>query len=345
MAIVGENRLMPGEPDCSSILVNCSNAYVRTNYSWVLGRILRDHIDSHEINLNNESIHIDIFTATGNDKRPEIDRKWIFSWVVIFTQHVLAVVPWIKYGDWTIFMVTICGTIGALAMGMLPQWILEKWVWMDDNWDKRKTAKKIVALTRGNGYHHVMVFISEKGSPGWDMEALAGGAGRSRSETRWICGVLALWWVLLLITVSGLKEHTWFLVGVGGIGMLQNIYLAGAPRKPEALNVRFQGKGPRIIGHRLKKAPDVPLSELVPPGEKFQPLTQVGGVMGALMALEEELPGAGASLLPVFFPGSLTYEPGRLKFQWEKDYWKDAIQKLEKPKAVESPPPNNLNAT
>ena len=323
MSIVGDNHLMPDAPDHPSIVINCSNAYTRTNQSWILGRILRDHEASHEVDLKSESIRIDIFVATGVDERPDIDAKWILSWVVILVQQILAAVPWILYWDWTILMVTLSGTLAALVAGMLPQWI-------DEKWSTRKIDKrKIVALTRGNGHHHVMLLINdEKRPPGPDIEALAGGGERSRSETRWICGILSVFWVLLLITVSGLKAHSWFLIGVGGIGMLQNVYLAGASRTPGAFNLHLEPYEPCpvIIGYRLKKPPKVPLSELVRPGEKFKPLTQVGGVMGALMALEDLFPQVGASLVSVFFPGTIKYEPGRFKFQWEKDYWEQALR-------------------
>jgi hypothetical protein len=43
MSSIGNNNLMP-EPDCFAKVINCENAYSRTNRSWVLGRILRDHI-------------------------------------------------------------------------------------------------------------------------------------------------------------------------------------------------------------------------------------------------------------------------------------------------------------
>ena len=110
--------------------------------------------------------------------------------------------------------------------------------------------------------------------------------------------------------------------------MLQNLYLAGASRKPGAFNIHFQQYEPCpfIIGRRLReRPPNVPLSQLPPPGRDFEPLEQVGGVMGSLMALETRFPKAGASLVSIFFPGSLKYEPGRFKFQWEKEFWKERL--------------------
>jgi hypothetical protein len=52
----------------------------------------------------------------------------------------------------------------------------------------------------------------------------------------------------------------------------------------------------------------------------------IGGVMGALMALEQRFPLVGASLVTVFFPGNMLHDPGRLDFQWEKDFWEEALR-------------------
>ena len=41
-SVVGDKQLMPGIPDCPSIVINCKNGYRRKNCSWLLGRILRD---------------------------------------------------------------------------------------------------------------------------------------------------------------------------------------------------------------------------------------------------------------------------------------------------------------
>jgi hypothetical protein len=323
MSVVGDNQLMPDKPDCQSIVVNCSNAYVRENDSWILGRILRDHESRYEVDKSQESIRIDIFETTGKDERPDIDAKWIFGWVVIVLQQVLAAAPWIRYGDWGCSLVTLCGTIGALITGALPQWSNEKWA------SRKLDKKKIVALTRGNGRHHIMIFVNEKGVSGWDLEAIASAAGEGRVETRWMCGLLVIWWTLLLITVSGLKSHSWFLIGVGGVGMLQNIYFAGSKRQAGAFNIHYKPHPthPTIIGRRLKGKPsDVPLSDLFPDDKNFHPATEkIGGVMGALMELESLYPKVGASLVTVFFPGSLTYDNGRFKFKWEKEFWKKSM--------------------
>ncbi|KAL6697177.1 hypothetical protein J3F84DRAFT_368217 [Trichoderma pleuroticola] len=89
--------------------------------------------------------------------------------------------------------------------------------------------------------------------------------------------VQLVFWVALLITVSGLKTHTWFMVAVGALGMMQNLVLAGAPRTPEALGIPVQ-------------------------------LEQVVGlprVMDTLLELEAKVPYAGKALLPIYIPGRL----------------------------------------
>jgi hypothetical protein len=141
MEIVGGKGLMP-EPDRPILVINCRNGYIRTNNSWALGRLMRDQeawLDAkksrswHDTLLDSSgqreiSLRVNNFTPdTANGvQRSEIGPTWILSCVVIVAQMVLATVPWIKHGDWPIFMVTIYGTFFALT-GSLPQWWDEKW--------------------------------------------------------------------------------------------------------------------------------------------------------------------------------------------------------------------------
>src|SRR2546421_8939078 len=63
---------------------------------------------------------------------------------------------------------------------------------------------------------------------------------KTRSKTRWVYLALTTLWTALLITISGLKEYSWFLIGIGGLGTLQTIYVAPAAAKPEELNIRLR---------------------------------------------------------------------------------------------------------
>jgi hypothetical protein len=254
---------------------------------------------------------------------------------VILVQQVIAVIPWILYGDWLILMVTACGTIASLITGSLGQWRDEKWPGR-----RMRKAGKVVALTRGNGHPHVMVIVSE--GIGWDLESMATASGSSRRDTRFIFSLLALWWTLLLVTVSGLKQNTWFLIAVGGIGMVQNIYVAGARRSAGAFNIHLEPwkDGPTIIGEVKRrhsqsnggeKFEDAEMPDedsLHENGELEVPYSRdLSGVMKALMVLETKCERAGASLLEIFFPGGLKYEPGRHLRKVEQQFWKHAFRR------------------
>ena len=349
MGIFGDRRLMP-EPDGSTIVLNCDNAYARDNNSWILSRLIRDHEASVEAaaaaapldskgNPRSVSLKVDIFMATevGINQGPNISSSWVVGCVTLIVQQVLGLLPGIFYGDWAIFMVTVSGTIFALITGALPQWSAEKWSAGRLRAGKRKT----VALTRGNGHQYVMVIIGCEGS--WDLEAMSSARLKTRPETRWAFFCLAVLWTLLLITVSGLKNHTWFLIGVGGLGMVQNVYAAASTTKPEDFNIRLQPHPyrPTITGYQMdsgKKreimSTDGSTSEEEPdgtplPGQINEP--GVSDVMGVLVELEKLLPKVGASLLTVFFPDGIEYSSARFSSNREKRFWKLAFRKVQKP--------------
>ena len=90
-------------------------------------------------------------------------------------------------------------------------------------------------------------------------------------------GVLAIFWLLLLISVAGLDKSSWYLLAIGTIGMIQNFVIAGAPRCPTAFGVHL----------------------------KFKQVFSAVKVMDALKRTEVELPRVGAYLVKEFFPGKL----------------------------------------
>lgn len=96
-------------------------------------------------------------------------------------------------------------------------------------------------------------------------------------STRIILIGLAILWILLLITAAGIKQNTWFLLAVGGIGILGNIIVAGCTRPPSAYGV--------------------PLA--------FHDVITDTKVMETLFAVEEKYPRLGKSMLATFFPGTL----------------------------------------
>jgi hypothetical protein len=260
LSAVGEKRLMP-TADYSSVVVNCANAFTRVNQSWTLSRLLRDHEARHEVDSTNpptstsprgraKSMRIDIFEL-GLPSKPSLDLVWWLGWVTIIAQIGIAFLPWILYGNWGIVVITLCGNFLALLTCALPQWRQEKWA------GRTLDSDNVTCLTRGNGHLHIMVFIGRKGS--WDFETLATATSVPHPETPYISLVLALLWTCLLISVSALKEHTWYLIGIGGIGMLQNIHAAGKARDPSASNFHLTefSRMPTIIGKRQKFRDDV----------------------------------------------------------------------------------------
>lgn len=301
-SVLGDKPLMPWEPDCPSRVINCTSGYGRINRSWILGRILRDHElsveDSPRLEYANSgataSLRIDIFEIQEKEK-PQIDRVWLLGWLTIVTQLVISVAPWIRGGDWGIFLVTTSGTIFALLTGSLRQWNLEKWAGRRLNKPgstENKSKTKTVCLTRGNGHRHVMVFVGN--GTAWDLESMATASPATLAETRWLLGVLAVLWSCLLVVVSELQQNTWFLILIGGIGMAQNIYASVARRPADAFNMSIQPYSPRptIVGLGLATPQDDETSDEDlddTTGQWRQPLDSEAtpGVRGAIRELEK----------------------------------------------------------
>ncbi|KAJ5199643.1 hypothetical protein N7491_009559 [Penicillium cf. griseofulvum] len=240
--------------------------------------------------------------------KPGYDWVYWLGIVVTVVQLGISAIPFGLHRDWSIFLVTVAGTILAYASGALPQWRKEKWAC------RTLERRKDVALTLGNGTQHVVVVLGAKG--GLDLEDMAGGQllddGEARARrgrlmqlmspgntTRMMTFLLAVLWLMLLLTSTGIQEHAWYLLAVGGAGMLQNLITAGAPRQPAMLGVPV----------RLAMRPK--------PGNEGIPIPMVFAefkVMHTLMELELDFKGAGRALLPEFFPG------GGLQ-PWEEKWW------------------------
>ena len=346
-SVIGDKQLMPSVPDCSSIVINCSTGYSRTNRSWLLGRILRDHELAVEDNPGPEyadlaatgkmiSLRIDIFEVQEN-RKPEIDRVWLLGWLTITAQLGVSIVPWIRYGDWGTFLTTACGTAFALLTGSLQQWRLEKWASRRLNQPNSiMTKTKTVCLTRGNGHRFAMILIGRGTAP--DLEEMATAKSESLAETPWLLGGLAVLWSCLLVTVSGLKQNTWFLVLIGGMGIIQNIYASAASRPSGALNMRLTpyAQRPSIVGLGFDWPYDDENSdeELGDEGQHWRRALgyqMVPGVRGAIRELEKTFPKAGVALMQEFFPALDKYEPERYRTNAEKKFWKKAFREFGMP--------------
>ena len=204
---------------------------------------------------------------------PGYDKLYFTGFVTAIIQLGIAAIPCGIFGDWGILMITASGIILSLAVGSLSQWKKEKWAC------RTRNSKKTVVLTRGNGSQHAIVVMGD--GKGLDLEDLAAGPTNvnvsSSYSTRIGILSLAVMWILLLITASAIGENTWFLLAVGGIGILQNIFVAGSERRPEAFGIPL--KFERVIGKSK--------------------------VMDTLFEVEEAYPKLGRSMLDTFFPGKL----------------------------------------
>jgi hypothetical protein len=310
MASIGDNRLMPSAPDLECSVINADSGYSRSNQSWILSRILRDfeyHWTPPEtaqavrqlLADENGKIHdkrglcITVCDAIGEPKIPHRDLLWWSGYVVTVIQLGIAAIPWALWGNWLIFVIAAAGTTLAYLTGSHPQWRTERW-------SCREKSKKTICLLRGNGAQHVLV-IRGCGT-GLDLEDLAGATGCSASESRHalvFSSALMVLWVCLLITVSGMKENTWFLLAIGTLGMLHNLVLAGSPRRPEVFGMPLEFN--TVIFHPK--------------------------VMPALQGAEMKFHGLGRSLRDVFFPAGLRPE--------ELGWWEAAEERHKREKDAE----------
>jgi hypothetical protein len=303
---VGENKLMP-TPDCDCVVINGKSGYSRSNSSWVLGRLVRDYekwMDpyvKHKVDeiileswtwLKTEAIKnrkpaperpkqaglcVSVYKPDARVRAGESAYDWLYisAFVVAIFQLGIAAIPCGLWGDWGILMITASGIFLSFVMGGLSQWKNEKWACrrLDEDHDKN------VVLTRGNGSQHAIIILGGKGF--LNLEDLAGGQTNvdvaTSNTTRIIIAGLTVLWILLLITAAAIKKNTWFLLAVGGIGILENIFIAGWRRKPAALGIPLEFVD--VVGN-VK-------------------------VMEALYEVEAKHPYVGRSILETFFPGKL----------------------------------------
>lgn len=276
LAVFGEGALMPTVV-YPSTLINARSGYGRLNYSWVLNRLL--HGVEQNLEPLDAALCVSVFRSRQHSAHASRDWIWWSGVITILIQLCVAIVPCALQSDWTIFLVTVAGAGLALSGGSLQQWRLEKW---GARLDEKNTT---FCLTRGNGFQHVLVIQNQ--APGsLNLEDLAmprrhGCSGSSKAAVT----VLAVLWIVFLINVAGLRNNTWYLLGVGFIGMAQNMLVAAVPRQPEAMGL------PLDLVTRIQ-------------GPK---------VMHVLVATERQFPLVGLALVKTFFPGGLNVT--------EEAYW------------------------
>lgn len=308
VSAVGDNKLMALDPDCKCKVIHGQSGHDKENSSWIIGRIVRDFPYWRHPNVEAKTVEVlgkrqeqlrakdpnaklppiaglvvSIYRPSLTVKTGRVERDLVY-WIgipVMVVQLGIAAIPWGLFGDWGIFLITACGIALSLATGLLPQWAKEKWAC-------RSNAKHNYILTRGNGAQHAIVVLGN--GLGFNLEDLASGQSNAlvvtNTYTRITLLALAALWILLLITAAGQKTNTWFLLAVGGLGILQNIYVAGAQRKPENFGV--------------------PLEYVTVFGDT--------SVMETMFQVEEQYKDVGRSLFREFFPGDLREHE---KIRWE----------------------------
>ncbi|KAL8690824.1 MAG: hypothetical protein Q9218_003820 [Villophora microphyllina] len=197
------------------------------------------------------------------DIRLDKDGIWFFAWTRIIVQFLVALLPLICYGDASTLVLTSSGTNLALFCGWLPRWKEEKWC-------GRENTKHDFCLLEGSGGLHVMVVCGN--GEGWNFEDLAGGRVLDCNYIGVSTFVQILLWVRLLVAVAREEGQTWFLMTVGGVGILQNIIIAGYGRRASAF--KFYLRKRKGLHHPQ--------------------------VRDALCQLEEEVPDAGCALRPIW---------------------------------------------
>ncbi|KAH8646932.1 hypothetical protein BGZ60DRAFT_329228, partial [Tricladium varicosporioides] len=341
MGIIGDGRLLP-VPDYPVKVYNLKSGYARENKNWIVGRLLRDNEmrTSKKHPLHGAALRITIYEAAECREGPGVagsGKVRFFSLLVISMQLVIASVPLILYGEWGVLLITAGGTLLVQIAGLLPQWGAEKLP------NKRKSFKTF-ALTSGNGARDVMIVLgggnsldleelsaseTPRSTRLWDslpyFSRVLGEQGEVRRHSNgsvarraivfqgiplgfWVtivvCTLNSILWLALLITVAGLKSHTWYLLLVGGMGMFQNAMVAGISRDP-----------------RKRNLPLIYLDTIIS-----------RTVMDGLMDLEVTHTNAGRCLRQEFFPGEIL----ETEVEWWNGAWKEGISEYDRKRMEDS---------
>ncbi|KAK3707959.1 hypothetical protein LTR37_011811 [Vermiconidia calcicola] len=313
---VGDNRLMP-KPELDCILINAKTGHRRPVRSWVLSRMLRDfdywkpracdEIEAAKLRDLQKSnvvawseynairareekskppaepedvrvgLRVSVWECMTADGKGSGDIVYWSGLLVSAAQLGIAVVPWGVDRECFTFAVTAAGTALAYLSGALPQWQQEKVGVRSLQNSARKKERKDVILTEGNGGHDVLLILGCEG--GLDLEALAGPQRKIDDPwfTRLASITLATLWLALLISVAGWSQNTWYLLGIGLLGLVHNVIVAGMKRQPWAWGINL-----RYVDTIVERK-----------------------VMEVLLLTEGSYPSVGRALLEEFFPGKL----------------------------------------
>lgn len=303
----------------------------RENQSWILGRLLRDLELAVERGKGNDLLKSGLMVTVykidpceGKSYKPlKPKRDWIWWSAVwgITAQLGIASGPWALKGNWSIFLILLVGNTLATLTACLPSMRMGRSGF-------RKKSTNWYALTRGNGHKHVFIIVPDTNEtdvhedevtnlsslPHLDEMAIC--TYRANTSTRILLGVLAFFWVMLLIATGGLTDDTWWLLGAGFLGTILNILVSSLPRTPEAHGMPLE-KPINKFGYRGSRA-----------GAKPK-------VREVLLQLERVYPGVGHALKPLFFTGL----PSDVDQEWNGDdvSWESAQRRLNEVRREQQP--------
>ncbi|RYO97442.1 hypothetical protein DL765_011186 [Monosporascus sp. GIB2] len=345
MSAFGDGSLMP-DPDVTCEVITISSGIKKSSNSWTLGRLLRDlerevnnfatwneevgdddtpgdFIETTDpkrmcktVGENTASLLITICTAQPGAGVPKKDGFFGLYLFIAFLQLIVSAIPTILWGNWSIIFLTALGTVLAVVTASLKEWRLEKY-------QARRHSKQTYAITRGNGHRHV--FIIEPGIqdgstgkyPGLYLDDLAGAVRKADDWTRLKSVILAVAWIWYLIMAGGLKENTWFLLAVGMLGMVQNVYAAGRHQQSKVHGIPLE-LGNTYGLRKLNQHAKIPGLATRRKKEDVYKRTLPRKTMLVLMDVEIDYPKVGQALVPEFFPNKATWR------DWEKEWWDKA---------------------
>ena len=257
-------------PGNTALLINIESGYGRTSSSWVLDQILKS-VEA-EVGTTMGPLYVSIYDVHGRSVHPaRRDWRWWMSITTIALQLLVSVIPYCKDSDYSVLLLSLFGTGLAFIHGSLPQWKREKWAGRLDR--KRGTY----CLSRGNGTPHAIILRNASGDCP-HFEDLATLRVRCTRACKIAIDGLSVLWVIVLLMALGLKQHAWYLLAIGCIGMIQNLLVAAVPQ-----TLACNGLQMELVHSRISETK----------------------IMTTLMKTETLFPKIGAALVPKFFPGEL----------------------------------------
>lgn len=308
VAALGDGLFLP-KADTSGYVITLKSGDLRSNQSWLLGRLMRDlemRVEKDKNNKDNlnSSLLVTVYKVKKdgmlNPDRRELWVLWAFAMLV---QGFVAAIPVLLTAadrnakisgtdSWYVFAITLIGNGLAMATAAITSMHRPKFSMREDK------STNMYALTRGNGHRHVFIIMPDtlikKSSSLPHLEDMSTNLAMADNTTRGLSTIAAIAWVFLLLSVAGLQGDTGYLLLVGLVGMIHNLLVSSKICAPEE--------------HGL------PMEELTIDNEKAHEFGRGTGleerkkVMEVLKGLEDEIPSAGCSLRPIFFPGRPRHE-------------------------------------